>query len=141
MKSKSAIMKKLFPFVLFFVAILLTACGQKPPQIELEFTRFDFGDVVNGEIVEQEVSVKNVGGEDLYVSEVLTTCGCTTAAIEPRVIPSGGEATLQVTFDSGAHGPYLEGEIIRRVILVTNDPDHFESTVDFVANILLPENP
>ena len=134
-------MKKLLPFVLLIFVILLTACGQKPPKIELEFTRFDFGNVINGEIVEQEVAVKNVGGEDLYVSEVLTTCGCTTASIEPRVIPSGGEATLQVTFDSGAHGPYLEGEVIRRVILVTNDPDHFEATVDFVANILLPENP
>jgi hypothetical protein len=134
-------MKKLLPFVLLIFVILLTACGQKPPQIDIEFTRFDFGDVINGEIVEQEVAVKNVGGEDLYVSEVLTTCGCTTASIEPRVIPSGEVAALQVTFDSGAHGPYLEGEIIRRVILVTNDPDHFETTVDFVANIILPENP
>ncbi len=134
-------MKKTIPLFLFAVALFVTACTTKPPQIELEFTRFDFGDVVNGDIVEQAVSVKNVGGEDLYVSEVITTCGCTTANLEPRVIPAGEEASLQVAFDSGAHGPYLKGEIIRRVILVTNDPEQYEATVDFVANILLPETP
>lgn len=134
-------MKKIIPLYVFAVALFVTACTTKPPQIELEFTGFNFGDVVNGDIVEKAVTVKNIGGEDLYVSEVITTCGCTTAALEPRVIPSGGEAKLNVTFDSGAHGPYLEREIIRRVILVTNDPDQYEATVDFVANILLPETP
>ena len=134
-------MKKLIPIGLLIFTFLLTACQAIPPQLELEFTKYDFGDVVNGEIVEQEVIVKNIGGEDLYISHVLTTCGCTTASLEPRVIPSGGEANLQVAFDSGAHGPYLEGEVIRRVILVTNDPDQYEATVDFSANILLPEAP
>jgi len=134
-------MKKLIPITILMLAILLAACTSKPPQINLEYTKYDFGDVVNGDIIAQEVTVKNIGGEDLYVSEVITTCGCTTATLEPRVIPAGEEAKLQVTFDSGAHGPYLEGEIIRRVILVTNDPDQYEATVDFAANILLPETP
>jgi len=89
----------------------------------------------------KEVIVRNIGGDELVISQVITTCGCTTASLEPKVIPAGGEAILQVNFDSGTHGPYLEGEIIRRVILVTNDPEQYEATVDFAANILLPEAP
>ncbi|MBC8507347.1 MAG: DUF1573 domain-containing protein [Anaerolineales bacterium] len=134
-------MKKQIPIALFVFVVLLTACKSIPPQIDLEFTKFDFGVVINGEIVTQEVRVSNIGGEELVISQVLTTCGCTTATLDLRVIPAGKEGKLQVTFDSGAHGPYLEGEVIRRVILVTNDPNHYEATVDFVANISLPETP
>jgi hypothetical protein len=139
-ERETLLLNKLIPIILLVALLLLTACASKPPQIDLEFSQFDFGDVINGEIVSREVVVKNIGGEELVVSQVLTTCGCTTASLDPRVIPKGGEAILEVTFDSGAHGPYLEGEIIRRVILVTNDPKQYEATVDFFAKIELQED-
>jgi hypothetical protein len=56
-------------------------------------------------------------------------------------IPSGESATLHIEFDSGAHGPDLTGQIMRQVILISNDPEKPEATVEFVANILPPEAP
>jgi len=132
-------MRKLVLFLFLFSVFWLTACESKKPQIELELTNFDFGDVVNGEIVSREIKVRNTGSTDLVVSSVMTTCGCTTASLQPMTIPAGGEAALQITFDSGAHGPDLTGEVMRRVILASNDLDSPEFLVDFVANILAPQ--
>jgi hypothetical protein len=70
---------------------------------------------------------------------VTTTCGCTTATLNPMSIPVGGTATLHIEFDSGAHGPELTGQIMRQVILISNDPEQPEATVELVANILPPE--
>jgi hypothetical protein len=132
-------MRKLVLLSLLVVGILQTACASSQPQIEMELEKFDFGDVVNGVIASREVTVRNTGGADLVISTVTTTCGCTTASLDQMVIPAGDESVLQINFDSGAHGPYLEGEVLRRVILISNDPEQPEATVDFGANILLPE--
>ncbi len=133
-------MRKWILFIVLALAVLLTACAGKQPQISLETTEFDFGDVVNGEIVSRDLIVRNVGQADLIVEEVITTCGCTTGALDPMTIPPGGEATLHIEFDSGAHGPELTGELMRQVILVSNDPEAPEATVQFTANVVPPEN-
>jgi hypothetical protein len=56
------------------------------------------------------------------------------------IIPAGGTANLHIEFDSGAHGPDLTGQIMRQVILISNDPEQNEATVELVANILPPED-
>ena len=85
------------------------------------------------------VAVRNDGDAPLVVTEVLTTCGCTTAALEPMTLAPGEAGNLHIIFDSGAHGPELTGPIMRRVILVSNDPILPEATVDLQAVILPPE--
>lgn len=129
----------LISFVLF--AILLTACVGNQPQINPETSQFDFGDVVNGVIMEKDLTVRNTGKADLIIDTVTTTCGCTTANLDSMTIPAGESATLHVEFDSGAHGPELTGQVMRQVILISNDPETLEVTVEFIANILPPETP
>ncbi len=85
--------------------------------------------------------MRNSGQADLVIETVTTTCGCTTATLEPMTIPPGKEATLHIEFDSGAHGPELTGRLMRQVILLSNDPETPEATVQFVANVLPPEDP
>ena len=87
----------------------------------------------------RDVAVRNDGDAPLVVTEVLTTCGCTTAALEPMTLAPGEAGNLHIIFDSGAHGPELTGPIMRRVILVSNDPILPEATVDLQAVILPPE--
>jgi hypothetical protein len=133
-------MRKIVILFSFLILILLTSCGPNQSTIDLELEIFNFGNVVNGVIASKDVIVRNAGGTDLVINTVTTTCGCTSATLEPMTIPPGGEGILHIDFDSGAHGPYLTGEVLRRVILISNDPDQTEATVDFVANILAPEN-
>ncbi len=139
MTEKEIRMRKYLVLTMFLLTVVLTACSVAKPQISLEMSEFDFEDVVNGEIVTKDVVVTNSGQSDLVVETVTTTCGCTTATLNPMSIPAGGTATLHIEFDSGAHGPELTGQIMRQVILISNDPEQPEATVELVANILPPE--
>ncbi len=132
-------MKKRFISMLLLTAILLVACNSGNPQIGLEATNLDLGDVVNGEIVSREVMVWNDGTTDLVVDSVSTSCGCTQATVDPMIIPPGESATLFIEFDSGAHGPKLTGTLIRQVFIMSNDPQQEEAMVELTANILQPE--
>ena len=129
-------MRKIVISLLLLSSLLLAACTPKQPQIALETEYFDFGDVVNGDIVSQDLVVRNEGSGPLVVETVSTSCGCTTANLEPMTIPAGGTATLRVEFDSGAHGPDLNGQLIRQIFLSSNDPQQPEAIVEFSANVL-----
>ena len=144
----------LVPILLLLVACGGAAAGGEPPaavpataappaagapRLSAESTLLQLGEVVNGVVVERQVAVNNSGDAPLIVSEVLTTCGCTTATLEPMTLAPGESGVLRIAFDSGAHGPELTGPVMRRVILVSNDPTQPEATVDLQAVILPPE--
>lgn len=119
------------------LSMLLGACGSRP-LIFVEQTSLDLGDVVNGEIVVRELEVKNTGQADLIIDAVTSSCGCTRASLEPMTIPPGGHGTLHIEFDSGAHGPDQNGELIRQIFIASNDPDQPEAIVELIANVLPP---
>jgi hypothetical protein len=96
--NKSMTKGLIITFIL--AGLLLTACASSQPQIKLETTHFDFGDVVNGEILSRDIVVSNKGTKPVIAKSVSTTCGCTTANLEPMTIPVGGSANLHITFDS-----------------------------------------
>jgi hypothetical protein len=135
-------MKKrvLLLIMLFALTALLSACGGQP-KIAISDTTLQLGDVVNGEIIERELSVQNTGQVDLTIDSVTTSCGCTQASVEPMTIPPGGSGTLYIEFDSGAHGPELTGQLIRQVFVATNDPQQQELIVELSANIVPPAEP
>ncbi len=126
--------------ILIIMGLLFTACGFAQPRIAVDATNFDFGEVVNGEIATHDFVVRNEGNAPLAVESVITTCGCTTATLEPMTIPAGESGILHVAFDSGAHGPDLTGEIIRQVFITTNDPDQPEVAVEIIANVVARSN-
>lgn len=131
----------------FLAALLLTACGgaagatTSAPRIVLEATTLELGEVPNGVIAEREVRVRNDGDSPLIVESVVTTCGCTTAVLDPTTVAPGGAAALRIAFDSGAHGPDLRGPIMRRVILTSNDPVQPEAILELRADIVDPAAP
>ena len=127
--------------LIIFSLFLLSACGgtsQGEAQIGLETTALELGDMANGEIAERIVAVSNEGDAPLVVETVTTSCGCTTAVLEPMTIAPGESGILRITFDSGAHGPDLRGPLLRQVTLVSNDPALPEAVVEVKANILPP---
>ena len=146
MKSPFRLLIKLV--VLISVVGWLAACGGAEagdseaaggvPAIALSEQTLDLGDMPNGEIAEREVVVRNDGDAPLVVSTITTSCGCTTAALEPMTIAPGASGTLRITFDSGAHGPDLRGPLMREVMIASNDPVIPAAVVEVAANILAP---
>ena len=127
---------RLIGLSLILVSLWLVSCGRQEPQLALAVTRIDVGDVVNGEIVGRDVVVRNEGAGPLVVANVSTSCGCTTATLEPMTLDPGASGVLHIEFDSGAHGPDLTGPLMRQVFIASNDPQQPEAQLELVANIL-----
>lgn len=128
-------------FLFLILPFLLAACTDKQPQISLEANNFNFGEVVNGDILTRDLLVRNDGDAPLIISAVTTSCGCTKASLDDDTISPGEQATLHIEFDSGAHGPELTGVLKRQIFITSNDIKNPEVIVEFESNILAPETP
>ncbi len=128
-------MRKVIFWVVIMSGYLLAACSSGQPNISVEETSLDFGDVVNGEIISRDLSVRNTGTADLVVESIITSCACTQATVDPMNIGANESGTLHIEFDSGFHGPDLTGPLIRQVFINSNDPLQLELQVEFVVNL------
>lgn len=117
----------------------LLGCGPSgQPKIALSASHVDLGTVVNGEVREFAVDVRNLGQQPLVIDAVTTSCGCTTATVTPETIGPGESGMLQVAYDSGAHGPDFDGTVERQVFIASNDPDQREVVLTLSVEVLLP---
>jgi hypothetical protein len=95
--------------------------GTPRPAIFVDPPSYDFGTIPQ-ETVTHSFTVMNKGDKDLVIGKITTSCGCTTAKIDQKIIPPGQKATLEVTFDPLAHD--TKGKTTRTVHLETNDPKY-----------------
>ena len=123
-------MRKTVFFILLFSGLLLAACSQKQPAIGLETAELDLGNVVNGDVVVREVQINNTGDAELVIDEITTSCSCTKATVSPMNISPGESGVLQIEFDSGFHGPDLDGQLIRQVFIKSNDTQQPETQIE-----------
>ncbi len=130
--------RKLFPFALIFI-ILIAACTPAQPEISVEESFFNFGDVVNGQVVIKDLTVWNNGSSTLVIDAVSSSCGCTSVNMDSMDISPGESANLHIEFDSGAHGPDANGEVMRQIFIASNDPQQLEVVIEFQANVLPAE--
>lgn len=92
----------------------------------------DFGNIVQGDKVEQTFYFTNTGNEPLIITNVQISCGCTTAKWPRDPIPPGGSGEITLSFNSaGKLG--MQG---KPVILVTNAVNPKENTITFTTNVL-----
>ena len=114
-------------------------------------TSFDWGEIgLNDGNVEKVFEIKNNGTQPLSLSNVSTSCMCTTAQLSlgdetsplfgmhtkadySLKVPPERSAKLKVVFDPAFHGPSGVGPIIRQVMVSTNDPVSRELTFMLTA--------
>lgn len=110
------------------------------PQMKIDSTFFDFGTIsmADGK-VKHSFTIKNEGTGDLRLTNISTSCMCTTAILEgggetspifgmhnnptlwSKKIKPGQSANLEVIFDPTAHGPNATGPVTRTVTMYSND--------------------
>ncbi|WP_316980378.1 DUF1573 domain-containing protein [Shumkonia mesophila] len=124
--------------ILSVVAVLtigfLSACGGGAPDIDV-VERHDMGSIQKGQAASANLIVRNTGKAPLDVQSVSTSCGCTTAVMEPKTIPAGGQGVLRVIYDSNAHAEDM-GPIKRYVFVASNDPDEGDVRIEFAVDVL-----
>ncbi|MEO8473231.1 MAG: DUF1573 domain-containing protein [Chryseolinea sp.] len=110
-----------------------TTAKANGPVITFEKKTHDFGDLAQGDKVEQVYKFTNTGTEPLIITNVQVTCGCTTPKGWPRdPIAAGGKGEIVIAFNS-------TGKIGRQnkvVTVVSNASNADGATISFVANVL-----
>lgn len=115
-----------------FPAILVGATG---PEIALDRSEHDFGDVQVGDVVQTKFRVINKGDAPLVIDEVRTSCGCAKAVSHAKEITPGQETEIEVSYDSVGLSP---GRKTQSVLIHTNDGKNSVSKFQVFATVIHP---
>jgi hypothetical protein len=119
--------------VLFlFRATLVGATG---PEIALDRSEHDFGDVQVGDVIQTQVRVINNGDAPLVIDEVRTSCGCAKAVSQGKEVPPGQETVIDVSYDSVGLSP---GRKTQSVLIHTNDGKKSVTKFQVFATVIHP---
>ena len=69
------------------------------PVMIFDTLEHDFGTIIEGERVVGYFDYKNGGGEDLLITSVESSCGCTTPGWSSKPLKPGERGRLEVIFD------------------------------------------
>lgn len=89
------------------------------PTINIETSVYDFGKVLCGETVKHDYVVKNTGAGTLIISNVQSSCGCTTATNTSKEISPGKQGLISIEF----HTANFSGPVKKTLAVTSNDPN------------------
>jgi uncharacterized protein DUF1573 len=102
------------------------------PQIEVEPRAVDFGDVLPGKTLSQELSVRNHGDGELRITDVAKTCDCTIVGSYDTVLAPGAGTRIRVSLNT----PSAPGRTAQAVRIESNDPDQPRIEVPVTATVI-----
>ena len=106
------------------------------PKIQFASTVYDFGRVVENEVVRVGFTFTNMGDTVLEIAEVRPTCGCTTAGAWDRRIEPGKSGVIPLQFNSKG---YLNA-VTKSVTVESNDPARSNVVLQIKAFVWRPIN-
>jgi len=104
------------------------------PSMHFEETVHDFGDMIQGERVVYGFKFTNVGGSDLIITRVSTSCGCTVGQYPKEPISPGESGVIEVTFNSTNRKGFQNKSI---TVLANTEPS--STMLRIKTKIILPE--
>ena len=107
--------------------------GVAVPDLQIPSASYDWGIIPKSPPVTHIFAVQNTGTADLVLSNMVTSCACTTAKLSSSVIPPGQRADLTITFNPSFHK--VEGDVVRLVWFGSNDPTQPWVEVRLTANV------
>ena len=107
-------MKKLFTlFSVLAIAFVLNAQTSVSPQVTasadpllVKESAFNFGTIPQGKPVYHFFEVTNTGKDPMVISNVQTTCGCTTPEWSKEPIAPGASTKIRVGYNAAAEGHF-----------------------------------
>lgn len=74
--------------------------GRSETTVEVKNAQYEFGDILEGEIVLHEFEFTNTGNVPLIISNATAACGCTVPEKPLEAILPGATGSIKVKFDS-----------------------------------------
>lgn len=89
------------------------------PKFTIANNTVDFGTLKEGEVKVQNIAITNLGGKDLIIKQINSSCSCIESFTEKQSVTSnGGVVNLSISIDTTD----LEGVQQKQVLIYTNDP-------------------
>jgi hypothetical protein len=108
-------MKRILSICAVVIGFIAFTAMQSANQAEFKFETetHDFGKIPQGKPVSVDFKFTNVGEEPLIISNVETTCGCTTKEYTKTPIKKGGSGTVTVTYNAASPSPFTKGITVK----------------------------
>jgi len=117
--------------VLFIFINILNAQTDDAPAFKFIESKHDFGEIIQGKVVEHHFEFTNTGGTPLIISKIITTCGCTAPTWSKEPIKPGEKEKITIVFNS-------TGKIGRqnKVVTILSNASNQKERLFIMANIL-----
>ncbi len=107
---------------------------QNGPKLTFLEKTHDFGDIVQGDVVEHIFNFENTGNEPLILADVHTTCGCTAPSWPREPILPGKTGSVTVKFNSrGKIG------VQHKVITISSNAINQRERISIETNVLMEQ--
>lgn len=107
------------------------------PVIAFDKKVHDFGEIVQGDKVEETFRFTNTGNEPLIITNVQVTCGCTVPKYSRDPIMPGGKGEVTVAFNSAGK----LGKQNKVVTVVSNATNTDGGLITFTALVVEKKQP
>ena len=104
----------------------------KAPKLIINNKIFAFGDIKEGTNKSHQFNIKNEGKSDLIIHKMKSSCGCTVAKMNSKIIKAGENTKINVTFNSKRKS----GKQLKTITLTTNDPKNSKIILRVKGNVL-----
>lgn len=101
------------------------------PRIAFDKTEHDFGDIMEGDVVETTFKFTNTGKSTLKILKTKASCGCTATQPEKKELAPGESSSISVKFNSA----HKNGPQHKSIHVVTNDPTNPMSRLGIKSNV------
>ncbi len=88
------------------------------PRIEIANPNYDFGQIEEEQLVQNEFTFTNTGKSDLIIRKIKASCGCTTVEPAEKIIKPGQSSSFKTTVKTNG----FSGRIAKTITIITNDP-------------------
>jgi len=108
------------------------AASPPVPRIVIEPLVFDFGSLRPERVVEKEFVLRNNGRADLVIESLVSSCGCTAALTDAKVVKAGHGTPLRVRLTV----PDEAGRLTKSILVKSNDPAQPTVEVKVTATVV-----
>jgi uncharacterized cupredoxin-like copper-binding protein len=102
------------------------------PSLQVPETQYNFGQVVEGKVVDHVFSFANDGDQKLTIKEVKNSCGCTAALLTKKELAPGEKGELKVELNTANRS----GKMTRNITIISDDPKEPQKNLTIFAEVL-----
>ncbi|MCX7878884.1 MAG: DUF1573 domain-containing protein, partial [Ignavibacteria bacterium] len=115
---------------IFFFLLINTILAYSQPKLEVE-KNINAGDHIRGREVVIEITFRNSGNQDLKITNVTTSCGCSSALLTNDLLKPGETGSLKFTFNGQGFGV-----VSKNLTIFTNEPETNHHTLTVTMNMV-----